>query len=332
MIRRLATPIKPLLRRAQTELALRRARNTRADISLFHQFVPPPAGGGHQFLRGLQTEFVRRGWVVENNTLSPTTRALLFNSFNFDPERLRRCRRAGVRMLHRVDGPIDVYRGTDSGADRRIQTLNAEFAQGTIFQSEYSLRKHIELGLDFRDPVVVHNTADPTIFHTDGRVSWSHARKTRLIAVSWSDNANKGASVYAWLDEHLDWERYEFTFVGRSPRTFRNITMVPPATSAQLAALLRDHDCYVTASLFDPCSNSLLEALACGLPALYVRSGGHPELVGEAGLGFDAPEEIPALLEQMTAGYSQFQGAIRLPSMAEVADRYLAAMGLAAAP
>ena len=37
----------------------------------------------------------------------------------------------------------------------------------------------------------------------------------------------------------------------------------------QLAELLRAHDVYLAPSRDDPCSNALLEALACGLPAAY---------------------------------------------------------------
>jgi glycosyltransferase involved in cell wall biosynthesis len=328
-LRRLVAPAKPIYRRAETEWAWLRSRRQRADVAIFHQFVPPPAGGGHQFLRGLWREFAQRGLVVENNVISPTTRALLFNSFNFDAARLRRFRRDGVRLVHRVDGPIDVYRGSDAGMDRRIQALNAEFADATIFQSHYSLRKHDELGLSFCAPSVISNSPDPLIFHARGRVAWDPNRKIRILASSWSDNPNKGAPVYEWLAAHLDWARYDFTFVGRSPVAFHRIRALPPVDSTTMAELLRSHDIYLTASLFDPCSNALLEALACGLPGIYARSGGHSELVGAGGLGFDAAEEIPALLDELVAGYSHFQAQIRVPTLAEVADRYLQVLGLA---
>jgi len=93
--------------------------------------------------------------------------------------------------------------------------------------------------------------------------------------------------------------------------------------------VLRLQDVYVTASLNDPCSNALLEALACGLPALYVRSGGHSELVGDAGLPYDAKEDLPNLLDRLVAELDDRRAAIRVPRLEEVADRYLEALGLA---
>lgn len=323
-----ARAARKLVRRVQSEVAWWRTRSTRADVAIFHQFAPPPSGGGHQFLRALWGEFERLGLRAENNTISPTTRGCLFNSFNFDPARLRRFQHSSCRLVHRVDGPVDLYRGRDQGVDRRIQRLNQEFADGTVFQSAYSLRAHQELGLDFRAPVVIHNTPDSALFHSRGRTPFDPGRKLRIIASSWSDNPNKGAPVYQWLEDHLDWDRFDFTFVGRSPVRFQRIRHLPPVPSAQVAELLRDHDIFMTASLHEPCSNALLEALACGLPALYVQSGSHGELVGEAGLGFATREEIPGLLDQLVSGYARYQAAIRVPPLAEVAAAYLAAMGI----
>ncbi|MBE0681181.1 MAG: glycosyltransferase family 4 protein [Anaerolineales bacterium] len=299
------------------------AQFSSADLSIFHEFEPPPAGGGHQFLRAFMRQAQARSLRIENNTISHTTRACLFNSFNFKEQRLSRMKRDSVLYVHRVDGPVDVYRGWDGGVDRHIYEVNQKFADKTIFQSNYSLEKHLELGMEFRSPVVIMNAADPEIFHPRGRVDFSRERKIRLIAASWSSNVNKGAPVYQWLDENLNWERFEFTFVGSSPIRFRNIRMIPPLDSYKLADLMREHDIYITASKNDPCSNSLIEALSCGLPAIHLQSGGHPEIVKQAGAGFEAAEQIPGLLSQVVDGYESFQSSISLPSIEDVSERYL---------
>lgn len=304
-------------------LALAKGWRNSADLSIFHEFEPPPTGGGHQFLRAFMRQAEAKGLRLENNLLSHTTRACMFNSFNFDEKRLLLLRRNSVLYVHRVDGPIDVYRGYNSNVDKKIHSINRKLADKSIFQSHYSLKRHLELGMDFREPVVILNAADPEIFNPNNRVDFSQSRKVRLIAVSWSNNLNKGAPVYQWLDENLDWGRFEFTFVGQSAITFKNIHMIQPVDSYKLAQVLRSHDIYITASKNDPCSNSLIEALTCGLPALYLQSGGHPEIVKQAGLGFEVAEQIPALLDQIVESYGVFQSNISLPSIKDVSREYL---------
>jgi len=290
---------------------------------VFHEFRPPPYGGGNQFLLALVRELERRGLAVEANRLSAGTPACLYNSFNFDFPRLRRFAHRGVRMVHRVDGPIGVYRGFDDGTDQRIIDINHALADATIVQSRYSLEKHRDLGLDLRDPVVIPNAVDPAIFHPPAHRDPLPGRRLRLITTSWSDNPRKGADVLAWLDRNLDFDAFELTFAGRTQARFERIRTVGPLASEPLADLLRAHDAFLATSRDDPCSNALLEALACGLPAAFLRSGGHPELVGEAGLGFDDAEEVPAVLARLRDELELRRAAIHVPALSDVADRYL---------
>jgi glycosyltransferase involved in cell wall biosynthesis len=293
------------------------------DLSIFYDFRPPPYGGANQFLHALRGEFERRGLRVDANTLSRRARGCLFNSFNFDARRLGRLRHPGCAMVHRVDGPVSLYRGVEDGTDARVAALNQALADVTVFQSRYSREAYEALGFSFRSPTSIPNAVDPRIFHPRASAEAGVGRKVRLISVAWSDNARKGGETYRRLESMLDWSRFEYTFVGRIAETFARIRVIPPVGSAELAGILRAHDVYITASLNDPASNALAEALACGLPALYVRSGGHAEIVGEGGLGYDDAEDIPALLERLVGGYEEIRARIRVPSLEDVADRYL---------
>jgi glycosyltransferase involved in cell wall biosynthesis len=92
---------------------------------------------------------------------------------------------------------------------------------------------------------------------------------------------------------------------------------------------LKQHDIYVTASRNDPCSNALVEALSCGLPAAYYHDGGHPELVEFGGIGFRAPEEIPGVLERLVESYGAFQRNIWVDGIDELAQKYIDCVRLA---
>jgi glycosyltransferase involved in cell wall biosynthesis len=307
----------------ETEADWLATRRGRADIAVFHEFLPPPTGGGSQFLRALTGEFRRRGLEVEVNRISGATPVCLFNSFNFGFARLQRFARRDCRLVHRVDGPIGTYRGFDDGTDRRILAINHALAGATVFQSRYSLERHLELGLELRSPVVIPNAPDPAIFHPSVIREPLAGRRVRVIASSWSDNPRKGAATFEWLDRNIDRDRYELTFVGRAPVALARTAMIPALPSEELADLLRSQDIYLAASLDDPCSNALLEALACGLPAAFAASGGHPELVGDAGLPFSSPEELPTVLARLVDELDSRRAAILVPSLQEVAGRYL---------
>jgi glycosyltransferase involved in cell wall biosynthesis len=315
--------VRALLRRAHTERDWLTSRRDRADIAVFHEFHRPPYGGGNQFLLALVGELERRGLSVERNRLSGGTPACLYNSFNFDFRRVHRFARDEVRMVHRVDGPVGVYRGFDDGTDARIAEINV-LADVTILQSQFSLDKHRELGIELRNPIVVRNTVDPAIFHPGPRRD--PGERLRVISTSWSGNPRKGGDVLAWLDANLDPDAFDLTFAGNTEQRFERINVVVPLPSEPLADLLRSHDVYLAASRDDPCSNALLEGLACGLPAAFLRSGGHPELVGEGGIGFDEAEELPAVLARLRDELDVRRARIQVPSLADVADRYLDAL------
>ena len=173
------------------------------------------------------------------------------------------------------------------------------------------------------EPHLISNTVDPSIFHPPDERDPLEGRRVRVIASSWSDNANKGGDVLAWLDHHLDHARYELTFAGRTDEVFEHVRVLGPLATEPLAAELRRSDVYLAPSRNDPCSNALLEALASGLPAVYRNSGGHPELVGDAGVPFADAEETAAALDRLVAELEERRSAIRLTRIDEVADRYV---------
>lgn len=332
---RLPTPLRRLAASARRGLVIRRdaarARRGQADLAVFHQFEPAPAGGAHQTLRAIIGEMRRRGVSVVVNEIPPGTQACLFNSFNFDFARLdyfAARRPTGCRMIHRVGAVTTLYRGFDDGSDARVAEANRRLADATIAISQSTIEMYRSIGVELIAPRVIYNGCDPAIFNSAGRRPFDRDRKTRLVAVSWSDNPRKGGPIFRWLESALDWDRYEFTFVGNVDRPLERARLIPPVPSAELAAVLREHDVFVTATENDAYSNALVEALSCGLPAIYLDSGGSKEAVGEAGFGFRKREEIPVLLDRLRDEYEYRQACIALPSLSEVTDEYLDALGL----
>lgn len=315
------------IRRAQIEQRI--GKKKQLTFALWNDFQPPPYGGGNQFMIALEGALKRKGMAVVRNS-GVGADAHVIQSIWFDREKFDRELEPGAVVVHRIDGPISLYRGNDTKSDAACYKINQELADITVMQSGWSMSQTYDLGFKPFRPVLLWNSCDGAIFNREGRRPFDQKRKTRLISTAWSDNPRKGRDTYRWLDENLDWTRYEYTFVGRIQENFKNIRIVEPVDSTVLAGMLKDHDIFITASQRDPCSNSLVEALSCGLPAVYFHDGGHPELVEFGGLGFRDPKEIPVLLERITAHYQSFQNTIWVDSMDELADKFISCTRLAA--
>jgi len=83
-----------------------------------------------------------------------------------------------------------------------------------------------------------------------------------------------------------------------------------PGTRADLALLMRAMDLFVLPSLAEDRSNSILEAMASGLPVVATAVGGNTELVHPGFTGILVPPMSPELLASAIADYC------RIPEMA----------------
>ena len=286
-----------------------------------YQTTTLPSGGGNQFFRALNN------FISLTNARADSLEeadVVLFNSHHFLRQAADAKRRFPDKIfVHRIDGPMRLYNRKFDNRDHAVNMAAELISDGTIFQSKWSRDANCRLAF-YRNKyeIVIHNAADPNIFNRNMENTFSGDRVIRLVATSWSANWKKGFKVYKWLDDHLNFNRYEMVFIGNSPIKFNNIKHIPPLKSEELAQELKNSDIFITASQKDPCSNSLIEALHCGLPAVVLQDGGHIEILGRAGETFKRAEEIPDLLEKITARYADYQANISLPPIEKAAGQY----------
>jgi glycosyltransferase involved in cell wall biosynthesis len=289
-------------------------------IHILYEIKEGPWGGGNQFLKALRDNWRRNNKYAE--TISDAD-VILINSHHISYYDLYTHNNSGKNkiIIHRIDGPISIARGSGEELDNLIYYFNYRVSDGTIFQSEWSKNENYKIGyIKNKFEIIIINAPNQNIFYN--RNIQEKNEKIKIIATSWSDNLRKGFDIYQYLDKNLDFCKYEMTFAGNTPIKFTNIKHVPPLTSNQLADLLCNHDIYITASKIEACSNSLIEALHCGLPAVYIRQGSHGSIVGEAGEGFTGTTDILNAIDLVAKNLNKYKNKYFFKPMDEVAESY----------
>lgn len=299
-------------------------------IYFLYNIIDGPFGGANQFFKMLKRYLEQKGVVTE---FPEEADIIVFNSHSLGGRKgevfsnVLALRKLYPKKLfvHRIDGPVNMYREKKYlGIDREVYRINAAVSDATIFQSYWSRKENKRRGMaNHEHEVVIVNAPDSDIFYPGNDVCAPLGR-IRIIATSWSHHEGKGFDIYRFLDENLDHDRYEMTFIGNSPFSFKHIHMIPPLESRVLAQKLRESDMFITASKNDPCSNALLEALHSGLPAVVRSSGGHPELIGKGGEVFTDTTDVLAMIDRVAHHISDYRSHIAVSSMEEVGSRYLA--------
>ena len=146
------------------------------------------------------------------------------------------------------------------------------------FVSNWLKDIYIDLGMDKNKTKVIMSGSNKTIFK-DYQNKLEN-KKTNIVTHHWSSHRNKGFDSYEFLDNLVNspkWtDKLEFTYIGNSSSEYslENTNIIDPLSGVELAKKLSENDIYLTGSINEPSGNHHIEAALCGLPALYLQSGG----------------------------------------------------------
>jgi glycosyltransferase involved in cell wall biosynthesis len=278
-------------------------------------------GGGNQFIKALKEYLIEHDYYEQSlysadiilvNSHQHLLRAAFLKLFY-----------PNKTFIHRIDGPINIARKHGQLLDSYISMHNKIYFDGTIFQSPWSKEQCFKSGyIDNGVSTVIINASDNNIFN-HRRLNSSSSLKIKLISTSWSTNATKGFSIYSYLDSNLNYDNYEYLFIGNSPIKFKNIKYIPAVDSDKLAEYLNNSDIYITASKNDPCSNSLIEALTVGLPSVALNSGGHPFIIGtNNGELFESERDVVQVIDKVSQSLDTYKRSVHTDDIDAVSLKY----------
>lgn len=193
-------------------------------------------------------------------------------------------------VLHRIN-ECDERKNTNFVNKYLIEANKV--ADYTVFVSSWLKNLYIDQGISNNNNYVILAGANKNIFNLTGRAIWNNNEKIKLVTHHWGANWNKGFAIYNLIDDMLEqnyWkERIQFTYIGNLPKNFnfKNSTHLEPLSGHDLSNELKKNHVYITGSLNEPSGNHHIEAGQCGLPIMYIDSGGVKEYTQNFGVEYN---------------------------------------------
>jgi glycosyltransferase involved in cell wall biosynthesis len=327
----------------------------------------PGVAGPAGFQRRLADGLARRGIGVTYGLDDVPYDAALVIGGTRQLSGLLRARRRGVAVLQRLNGMNWIHRRRRTGLRHFVRAeannlvlrfIRRRVATHVVYQSEFARawwdRKHLPAPV----PTSVVLNGVPLDVYTPSGPEAPPADRIRLLVVE--------ANLDSGYDVGLTWalelagklqsrsaRKVELTVAGRVPETLRRqadasapgpitwLGLVPPGS---IPALDRSAHLLFASDVMPACPNSVVEALACGLPVVSFDTGALPELVtGDSGrivpYGGDAwrldPPDLDSLASaaaEVIDGGERFRRAARARAEAglnveTMIDGYLRALG-----
>jgi glycosyltransferase involved in cell wall biosynthesis len=218
---------------------------------------------------------------------------------------LVRARRSGAHIVQRLDGINWLHCRLRTGArhflraeygNRLLALLRRRFVSRIVYQSEF-VRGWWQgrFGLEHVPATVIYNGVDLSVFSPDGPYERPpEPFRVLLVEGSLQGGYENGLETAIGLAERLAEKMpIELTIAGRLSPELQAVSQLKSRLPIRWAGLVpheqipgldRSAHLLYSADLNAACPNSVIEALACGLPVAAFATGALPELVtGDSG-------------------------------------------------
>ncbi|NMC80346.1 MAG: glycosyltransferase family 4 protein [Chloroflexi bacterium] len=264
-------------------------------------------GGPVSFQGRLIAGLQQRGYAVHHNPQRPDTAAILVMGGTNRLMELWRAHKRGVRIVQRLNGMNWLHRRIPASLGYRLRAersnwllafIRRRLADRIVYQSHFAQGWWQRVwGADAVATRVIYNGVDLNVFSPEG----AHQRpddRLRLLLVEGRlrDGYEHGLKNAIHLVEGLepiDGRPLELAVVGEVSASLRAYWQEAARTpicwmgvipQAEIPQVDRSAHVLFSADLNAACPNSVVEALACGLPVISFDTGALPEMVsGDAG-------------------------------------------------
>ena len=269
-------------------------------ISIGTKIKEGPWGGGNLFAINLSNYLKSKGHEVTNNLDDENIDIILIteprktsesSSFtHVDIMKYIQLVNKETLVVHRIN-ECDERKNTNFVNQYLIEAN--EVADYTVFVSKWLMETYLSQGLNEKNNTVILGGANSNIFNPSGFKPWDRKSKLKIVTHHWGAHWNKGFEIYEKLDQMIGDSNYkdkiEFCYIGNLPNKFkfRNSQTIKPLSGEALSNEIKKNHLYLTASINEPSGNHHIEAAQCGLPILYINSGGTPEYCEGYGIEFN---------------------------------------------
>ncbi len=283
-------------------------------VSIQSKVIQGPWGGGNLFVKNLINYLIKNKIHVLDNLYHENIDVILMTdplknsiSTNYSLKDIKKYKRfinPNVKIVHRIN-ECDERKNTKNVNNEIIDSNDV--ADSTVFVSEWLRTLYENLGLNNYNQVIISGS-DKKIFNNNGIQVWDGISNIKIVTHHWGTNINKGFEIYQLLDQLIYEEKIkgiEFTYIGNLPKNFKfNASQqIKPLHGLELAKELKKHNIYLTASKNEPSGNHHIEGAQCGLPVLYLNSGGVVEYCKDYGVSFENQSDFQTALNTLIKNY-----------------------------
>ena len=212
----------------------------------------------------------------------------VFFPVKYPIKKLKRFKKYGGKIIQRLDG---IYYPSKHGSkyldlNSEIKEIYLDLADHIVFQSDYSRKQCFEMFGEIPNEKysLIINGVDRTLFKEKPVKEIKQIEKFRLVSTGNFRNIDMLEPVIKALDGLS--VSFQLDLIGPVVNDSLKVYLDRPyvnylgaMNSQSIADILPMYDIFIYSHLNPPCPNSVLEAVACGMPVVGYDSGGMKELL-----------------------------------------------------